>query len=45
MYKPDYERLQYSMHPVAYPILKLFGFVIKWVAIAYIFTVVFKYLG
>lgn len=44
-YKPDYERLQYQLHPIAYSLFKLTFFMTKWCFVALIFVAVFKCFG
>ena len=44
-YRPDYEQLQYQLHPVAYTIFKLTVFMTKWSLVALIFVTVFKCFG
>lgn len=44
-YKPDYERLQYQLHPIAYSLFKLTFFTAKWSLVALIFVTIFKCFG
>ena len=41
-YKPDYDRIKMELHPIAYPLTKLFFFILKWALIAGICVAVFK---